>query len=353
MTTKLIVGKIILFLFCFLATQILSKEIEFELEIPYPSGIYIDKVEDPLTGEIYRFGRLRLSTVKVRPPWEGIFVIEDVLNITEASTLINKAESHAQLYGWSKGRHVDYHIRPTKDLSLSSFLSEIELQQLKARFNEKLFPRYKKQYTIRPTLLRIEDLFITKYESGSKENALAPHIDKNPWSFVIALNDNFDGGGTYFVRQQRVWKLPTGAAVIFHGYQMHGAYKINNGIRYIIAGFCEYGNNTDAQFMAQYDPIYDGYAAQAGFRTGDLIIGIEKCEFQTKESLDDDNNNNQNNDNGKCTIEGKEEVLISRTMVPITLQTTDEEWTSFTQSCEQIASENNIKMKVRRFVQDG
>ncbi len=32
------------------------------------------------------------------------------------------------------------------------------------------------------------------------------HQDKTPWSFVIALNDDFEGGGTYFVKREKVWK---------------------------------------------------------------------------------------------------------------------------------------------------
>jgi hypothetical protein len=51
---------------------------------------------------------------------------------------------------------------------------------------------------------------------------LAPHQDKTPWSFVIALNDDFEGGGTYFVKREKVWKNPMGSAVIFHGYLLHG-----------------------------------------------------------------------------------------------------------------------------------
>ncbi len=40
-----------------------------------------------------------------------------------------------------------------------------------------------------------------------------------------------------------------------------------------MTGFCDYGDlNT---WMDLYDPIHDGYAAQAGIRSGDVIRGIE------------------------------------------------------------------------------
>lgn len=199
-----------------------AKEIEVDLQIGFPSGIYIDRVENPETGDIYRFGRLRHSTVAVRPNWEGIYVVEDVLSVKDTQSIIRTAEAHAKEHGWSKGRHVDYAIRPTKDLSMDTILSREELANLKNLLADKLFPKFKRQFGLRPSLLRMEDLFITKYDSLSKENSLAPHVDKNPWSFVIALNDDFTGGGTYFVRPQRVWSVPVGAATVFHGYQLHG-----------------------------------------------------------------------------------------------------------------------------------
>lgn len=199
-----------------------AKEIEIDLEIAWPSGIYVDAVTDPTTGDIFRFGRLRQSTVGLRPHFESISVVESVLSIRETQDLIRTAENYAKQFGWSKGRHVDYSIRPTKDHSIDTILNKTEVSILKTKLADAIFPKFKRQYGLRPSLLRIEDLFITKYDSVSKENSLAPHIDKNPWSFVVALNDDFQGGGTYFLRQQRVWNVPVGAAVVFHGYQMHG-----------------------------------------------------------------------------------------------------------------------------------
>lgn len=200
----------------------LAKEIEIDLDIAWPSGIYVDAVTDPATGDIFRFGRLRQSTVGLRPHYETISVVENVLSVRETQDLIRAAEIYAKEFGWSKGRHVDYSIRPTKDHSIDTILNKTEVSILKMKLADTIFPKFKRQYGLRPSLLRIEDLFITKYDSVSKENSLAPHIDKNPWSFVVALNDDFKGGGTYFLRQQRVWNVPIGAAVVFHGYQMHG-----------------------------------------------------------------------------------------------------------------------------------
>ena len=79
-------------------------------------------------------------------------------------------------------------------------------------------------YGINAKNLRVADLFITKYEaSDSQSNYLDGHTDKTPWSFVIPLNDGFEGGGTLFYRLNEVWKPDeVGSALIFHGKHMHG-----------------------------------------------------------------------------------------------------------------------------------
>ncbi len=84
-----------------------GKEIELELEIPWPSGIYIDKVVHT-NGDVYRFGRLRNSMVSIRPPWQSMHVIEDVFDLHELYALVRKANNYAKEHAWSKGRHIDY-----------------------------------------------------------------------------------------------------------------------------------------------------------------------------------------------------------------------------------------------------
>lgn len=122
------------------------------------------------------------------------------------------------------------------------------------------------------------------------------------------------------------------------------AYKIESGTRYILAGFCEYGNNTDEFFLTQYDAKYDGNAAAAGFRTGDLIIGLERCKFQRKTP--------PAVTEAQCSSEGNQEELVSREMVPITRTMNDKEWTELAQSCEQLSPSTKSKMRVRRYVPD-
>jgi hypothetical protein len=201
-----------------------GKEVELTLDIPYPSGIMIDRVVDPADGGIYRFGRLRYSMVGVRPEWSGINVVENVFTPEECQQMIEKAENYSKVHGWSKARHVDYAVRPTKDLPLRTTLypTTEEYEWLDQRFKEKVWPKFAMYYAINASLLDVDDLFLTKYSAASRMDSLAPHMDKSPFSFVISLNSDFEKGGTFFPNHQRVWKAPVGSAIIFHGYQMHG-----------------------------------------------------------------------------------------------------------------------------------
>jgi hypothetical protein len=89
-----------------------------------------------------------------------------------------------------------------------------------------------------------------------------------------------------------------GSVLYFSGQQLHGGAPVLRGVRYILAGFCEYESHpsrlvgsADVEnklaaltsfedleheiFLAEYNSTHDGAAADAGFRTGDLIVGIE------------------------------------------------------------------------------
>lgn len=129
--------------------------------------------------------------------------------------------------------------------------------------------------------------------------------------------------------------------------------------------------------MLHYDPQYDGHAGSSGFRTGDQIIGIERCEFRPKLTklttaapssplpsmgaiITDDivqnlgeNEYHQDHEHEKATCsEGVEEELVSRELVTVTPKMSDDEWQALAQSCEQIAPETLTKIRVRRFIPD-
>jgi len=84
-------------------------------------------------------------------------------------------------------------------------------------------------------------MFIAKYES-SGQRSLAEHEDGSPWSFVLALNDGFSGGGTQFVELEGkpIMNASVGGAIGFCGRNRHCGQPITSGVRYILAGFLSY-----------------------------------------------------------------------------------------------------------------
>ncbi|RYH19770.1 hypothetical protein EON65_25560 [archaeon] len=334
--------------------------VELVLEIKSPSGIVIDRVVDPSTQLNLRFGRLQHNAVSLRPHWSSINIVPNVFADKHAQNIIDRAEQYAAIHGWSKGRHVDYVIRPTQDLPLHLlFPLDHEWRGVQALFKHRVLIQFEAIYGINASLIRMDDVFVTRYHSDSNsENKLGPHVDKSPWSFVIGLNDDFEGGGTYFLNTQKVYRPPRGAAVIFNGKQQHGAYPISQGNRYILAGFCEYGSDSYEEFMAVYDPVYDGYAAEGGFRTGDLILGLDVCY-----ALNTNTHNNNHNNHGSNDIDGgvhREEgdiveecdgQVILRRLEEVRGEMGDEGWIDRVDTCETLCSSASRRFKIRRKVE--
>jgi hypothetical protein len=197
------------------------KFVDYEFSIPYPSGIIVDKVETD--NKTYRIARLQQNAVRLRPAWSEVYLLEKVFGYFECKILIETANKHANEFGWSKGRHIDYGIRPTDDLPLNKILSQNKYEILIDKIYNRIFPGIIKSYNLHPYELKVSDLFITRYDSNSTlKNYLAAHKDQYPWSFVINLNDNFDGGGTYFYETKKLWRAPMGSALYFSGYNLHG-----------------------------------------------------------------------------------------------------------------------------------
>lgn len=189
------------------------------LSIPWPSGILVDNVQH---GGVLRFGRVQHSAIKLRKHWALVNLVENVLNETECASIIMKAEMIAETHGWSVNRHVDYYVRPTNDLPVHVLFGEQELESFILKLQEKLWPILRNEYGISDNIF-ISDFFITQYDSRSiQKRLLGPHRDKTQWSFVISLNNNFEGGGTFFVDDEILWRPPIGSALVFNGQKLHG-----------------------------------------------------------------------------------------------------------------------------------
>jgi hypothetical protein len=84
----------------------------------------------------------------------------------------------------------------------------------------------------------INDAFVVRYDS-SKQRHLPPHIDESSHSFIIALNSEFKGGGTFIHELGHVISPTMGGMVSFEGGTLlHSGDPVISGIRYCIVAFC-------------------------------------------------------------------------------------------------------------------
>tara|TARA_R110000824_G_scaffold339505_1_gene526033 strand:+ start:4390 stop:5016 length:627 start_codon:yes stop_codon:yes gene_type:complete len=86
------------------------------------------------------------------------------------------------------------------------------------------------------------EIFIAKY-TPEAQGHLNSHIDNSSYSITLALNDDFEGGGTFYHRQKTLIKAPTGHQCLFPmPTHKHSGRWIDSGVRYIIVAFCTKGD---------------------------------------------------------------------------------------------------------------
>lgn len=184
---------------------------------------YIDKV-------IAR-GEYDLLTDEVGPRFSNIFEFPLFTQLF-CDELIAMAEAENK---WTEGRHEFY---PTNDV----LLKELGLGDIYKRvIREIVTPlathiwKLEGAWLVNPT----EETFMIKY-SMDKQGHLSLHHDFSYFTCGVRLNDEFEGGGTYFPKYGVcVTPKRNGNAFIHPGAitHKHGARPIHAGIRYIIVSF--------------------------------------------------------------------------------------------------------------------
>lgn len=166
-----------------------------------------------------------------------IEIINTVFSYNFCNTIIKVSEDYANIYGWTTNRHQYY---PTVDNEITtkwSIYNDIIIVIQNIIFNE-----ISKLYNVDKKKLGINEIFVVKYSKGG-QTELDLHKDGSEFSFVIALNNEFSGGGTYFENSQKTINLNIGDCLIFSGQNTHKAVPIYSGIRYILTGFINYGGD--------------------------------------------------------------------------------------------------------------
>jgi predicted 2-oxoglutarate/Fe(II)-dependent dioxygenase YbiX len=80
--------------------------------------------------------------------------------------------------------------------------------------------------------------FIIKY-TPENQGHLSLHHDDSAFSTVLTLNDEYEGGGTWFSKQKKLVKGEVGELTIHPGQitHRHGARPVTSGVRYVLVSF--------------------------------------------------------------------------------------------------------------------
>jgi len=163
-------------------------------------------------------------------------ILTNLLLKDNCDKIINEADDYGNKNGWTTTRHSEY---PTYDNQITTdWKCYVYIENI---CKQKIYSKIAEMYNIDSNDIGINELFIAKYDMKHKQE-LDAHRDGSEFSFIIALNDNFTGGGTYFVDTKKHISLEKGDCLVFSGQNKHKGVKIKSGTRYIIAGFLHFKN---------------------------------------------------------------------------------------------------------------
>lgn len=136
---------------------------------------------------------------------------------------------------WTIDRHEHY---PTTDMTLHTLeMGNIYDEILK----EYIWPMAKYLYKLEePDWIDMSaENFLARYHPYAQYH-LGLHHDMSNITSVVTLNEDFEGGGTYFPNQQTKLKGKKGEISVHPGQltHRHGGLPVLNGQRYIIVSFC-------------------------------------------------------------------------------------------------------------------
>jgi hypothetical protein len=174
----------------------------------------------------------------VSSPLPHVHVAQSLLTETQCLDLIDMAIRHAEANGgWKMGQHKAYR---TTDVDISVCGGKL-LDTCNDHLRTTILPLMASLFDFSLCDLAIDNLFLAKYSAiKGQQSALSEHLDDSELSFIITLNDAFQGGGTRFHADDTagtVVKAGCGAGALFCGRRMHSGVEVSEGDRYILAGF--------------------------------------------------------------------------------------------------------------------
>jgi hypothetical protein len=169
-----------------------------------------------------------------------LFVTSNMITPDTCQQLIEWAEEFGSNGGWTTSRH---YAVPTNDIPVHRVPKILDWFQQWMNTHVQALLRDQFQTHRR---FYVHDAFLVRYSAAAKSRFLPLHYDESTHSMVLALNDDFEGGGTYFYNvDQTIAPGTTGSLVTFRGNQLlHGGNVVTQGVRYILAVFMYLDDDT-------------------------------------------------------------------------------------------------------------
>lgn len=161
-------------------------------------------------------------------PFYKIIKIDNFITKDKCNEVIKLAEKQNE---WETKRHKNY---PTTDIPAE----KVEGLDLSKEL-ERIVEITRKEYKLEDSaIIRPFDVFVVKYDVNG-QNKLDIHRDVSELSFVLLLSDpdDFEGGGTYYVEDDKTVSPEQGGLALHCGFRLHSGKAITKGIRYILIGF--------------------------------------------------------------------------------------------------------------------
>ena len=172
--------------------------------------------------------------VYLLPTYPKPVVIENFINEKECAYIIEQAKKELQVSTVDKDRRIDERIRKSETAWLST--EDPIIRSVVERCVSR---------TDRP-IENCEQLQVLRYTEGGHYN---PHQDvfyqdknKRLYTFIIALNDEYEGGETAFPYLNEKYKLNAGDALFFHTLDnygldttdaLHGGQPVKSGEKWV------------------------------------------------------------------------------------------------------------------------
>ena len=260
------------------------------------------------------------ATASLSPQSSTGSLVEQVVQpwVYRSRTAVVSSESCRQVLewatvgggAWTRERH---YAVPTCDIAVHTVPPLLDWYQswfrktLEPLLRQAFLPPHGNSNTDHQPCFYTHDAFVVKYtareetanedkdetnqtSNNNNDNTYLPiHVDESTHSIVLALNDGYEGGGTFVVaneddtRDDCVIRLETGQVLCFRGDLVrHGGEPVTRGTRYILAAFLYY-DTTSRDDLEQQQQQVEGSTNRASSQRLQQQTAVSKKNDSTKQ----------------------------------------------------------------------